>query len=297
MSKKIVLRSLTLNNGENIAYRETGTGDRILLLVHGNMSSSKHWDLLMENLPDEYKIYAPDLRGFGNSSYHRPIRTLRDFSDDIRLFADDLGLREVTLAGWSMGGAVSMQFAADYADDVRGLILVESVGIRGHLFWGRDKRGFPIPDELLKTREDIAGDAGILKTVNAIAEKNKAFLKAVWNNLIYIHTPPDPERYAAYMEETLKQRNSVDVYHALTTFNISDESNGIVSGSGEVHKIEMPALIIQGENDPVIPEETGKEIAAGIGDNAELVILKNCGHSPTTDSLPELIRLFVEFMN
>jgi len=56
MSKKIVLRSLTLNNGENIAYRETGTGDRILLLVHGNMSSSKHWDLLMENLPDEYKI-------------------------------------------------------------------------------------------------------------------------------------------------------------------------------------------------------------------------------------------------
>ena len=45
-------------------------GEKIVILVHGNMTSSKHWDVLIESLDPKYKVYALDLRGFGESSYH-----------------------------------------------------------------------------------------------------------------------------------------------------------------------------------------------------------------------------------
>jgi len=47
MANEITLKSIRIPNGETIGYRESGTGDKILLLVHGNMTSSKHWDVLM----------------------------------------------------------------------------------------------------------------------------------------------------------------------------------------------------------------------------------------------------------
>ena len=63
--KEILLHSIKLSNGETMGYRKVGDGDKIVLLVHGNMSTSKHWDRVMESMPKEYTTYAMDLRGFG----------------------------------------------------------------------------------------------------------------------------------------------------------------------------------------------------------------------------------------
>ena len=43
----------------------------LLLFIHGNMTSSKHWDILMEAVSEDYTIIAPDLRGFGGSTYNK----------------------------------------------------------------------------------------------------------------------------------------------------------------------------------------------------------------------------------
>ncbi|GAA3325912.1 hypothetical protein GCM10020331_059700 [Ectobacillus funiculus] len=75
------------------------------------MTSSKHWDLLIEELDSKYKLYAVDMRGFGISSYHTPIERIKDFSDDIKLFVDEMGLKKIFgIIGWSTGGAVAMEF-------------------------------------------------------------------------------------------------------------------------------------------------------------------------------------------
>ena len=65
----MTLQKVTLANNEQIAYRERDGGEKIVILVHGNMTSSKHWDVLMDALDPKYKVYALDLRGFGESSY------------------------------------------------------------------------------------------------------------------------------------------------------------------------------------------------------------------------------------
>ena len=76
--KQYPVNTLTLKNGETIAYREAGKGEKTLLLIHGNMSSSVHWQPLMEALETEYRLVAPDMRGFGDSSYHKPFDSLRE---------------------------------------------------------------------------------------------------------------------------------------------------------------------------------------------------------------------------
>ncbi len=286
MIEEIILKSVKLTNGETTGYRERKHGNSTIFLIHGNMTSSKHWDMLMEKIPKNYKIIAIDLRGFGISSYNTPVTSLKDFSQDIKLFADTVGLERFTLAGWSAGGAVAMQFTADYPQYVSRLVLVESVGIKGYPMLKFNDKGEPL-GEFIKTKEDVKKQ--IAPIVNAVTNKDKAYLRALWNKLIYTQKQPSPEKYEEYLEDMLMQRNHADVYHALIRFNISNENNGIVNGSGEVDKIDVPTLVLQGDKDRVISVMMAKETADGIGDNAKLVVLENCGHSPLTDCPDKLI--------
>lgn len=293
----IKLNSINLSNGETLGYRKVGEGEKVLVLVHGNMSTSKHWDTVMESMPEEYTTYAIDMRGFGISTYNTPANSLRDFSEDLKLFVDAMGLKKFNLAGWSTGGGVVMYFTIDYPEYVDKLILVESVGIKGYPIFKKDEKGQPIIGEFLKTKEEIAQDpVQVLPILNAYKEKNKDFVKLVWDSAIYIFNKPTDERYEAYLDEILTQRNLVDIDYSLVHFNISDEHNGVVEGSGEVHKIEAPTLVIQGKNDLVVPMDMGVGIAEGIGENARLELLDNGGHAPMTDDLDRFMNLILDFM-
>lgn len=291
-----MLKSLEMPNGEVLTYRERGDGPQVVVLIHGNMTSSKHWDDVMDKLSERFKVYAMDMRGFGYSTYKQPIHSLKDFAEDIKCFVDGLRLKGFTLVGWSTGGGVAMQFTADYSEYVTKLILIESVGIKGYPFYLKDVNGQPIPEQLLKTREEIAVDpVQVVPVLQAYATKNKEFLRNLWNMAIYTQKQPSAERYEEYLEDMLTQRNLVDVDYALATFNISTEHNGVVPGSGDVDKITISTLVVQGDKDLVVPLQMAEEIQEGIGDNARLVVLSNSGHSPLVDNFEKLIELIIEF--
>jgi len=295
--REILLSSVKLPNGETMGYRKSGKGSKVLVLVHGNMSTSKHWDLVMERLPEEYTAYAIDMRGFGDSSYNTRVNSLREFSEDLKLFADAIGLKKFSLAGWSTGGGVAMYFAIDHPEYVEKLILVESVGIKGYPMFKKDANGQPIIGEFLKTKEDIESDpVQVVPILNAYRDRNKALLRAIWDASIYVNAKPSEERYEEYLDAMLTQRNLVDIDYSLVHFNISDEHNGVVEGSGEVHKINVPTLVIQGKDDLVVPMEMGVGIANAIGENAKLMLLDNCGHSPMTDDIDRFMNIVLDFL-
>lgn len=296
MSKKIMLKSIKIKNGETIGYRESGCGDKIIILVHGNMTSSKHWDILIEAMPEEYKIYAIDLRGFGISSYNDPIDSIKDFSEDLKLFVDEMGLQEFYLGGWSTGGGVSMQFVADYPNYVKKLILVESIGVKGYPTYPLDEKRRRLSDKPFQSREDLAGDlVGMAPLVKAYKNKDKEFFRNLWNAVIYTHEKPSDSKYDEYLEDMLTQVNTIDVHWALIKFNISNEHNGVTDGTGEVNKITLPTLVIQGDRDRVVVPKIGEEIKTAIGDNATFVSLE-AGHSPLIDSLEPLVKNIVNFI-
>ncbi|EMA6343442.1 alpha/beta hydrolase [Bacillus cytotoxicus] len=298
MPKPATMEFVSLPNGETIAYQDVGRQNKeILVLIHGNMTSSQHWDLVIEQLQNQYHIYAIDLRGFGQSTYHRPIDSLRDFADDVKLWIDELQLKEFSLMGWSMGGGVAMEFAASYKELVKKLILVESVGMKGYPIFKKDVNGQPIVSTLLKTKEEIAQDpVQIVPVLEAIKKMNKLYYRTLWNMLIYTHNQPDPERYDKYLDDMLTQRNFVDVNYALITFNISDEHNGVVPGNGHIHHVQVPTLVLQGDRDYVVPQVVGEELAKHLP-HAKLTILKDCGHSPFIDCLDEYIQHVTNWLN
>lgn len=289
------LRSVQLANGETLGYREREDGDHVLLLVHGNMSTSQHWDVLMEKIDSRFRVIAVDQRGFGTSTYNQRIHSLKDFAEDLKQFTDVLGLKKFSLMGWSMGGGVAMQFAANYPDQVDKLILLASASTRGYPIYSYDEKGQPI--KRLETREEIEKDPLRAQPIEAAyRNRDKDFLRNLWDTMIYFHKKPDEKRYDIYLEEIMTQRNLVDVYHALNIFNISDHHNGLVQGTGEVHKITMPVLLIQGKNDLLVTEKMANEILEDIGENARMVLLEQCGHSPQVEQLDRLVEEVENFL-
>ena len=115
-------------------------GERPLVLIHGNMTSSVHWDVVLERIDGRFRVYAVDLRGFGLSTYRRPVESLRDFAADVKEWIDALGLERYSVMGWSMGGGVAMHLAADRPEQVEKLVLLASVSHPGlPLLWDRRK--------------------------------------------------------------------------------------------------------------------------------------------------------------
>ncbi|WP_342574734.1 alpha/beta hydrolase [Solibacillus sp. FSL K6-1781] len=297
MNKLDVLANVELSNGETLTYRKREGGDELVLLVHGNMTSSKHWDLLMESMDERFTIYAVDMRGFGESTYNKRITSIKDFSDDIKLFVDALELKDFTIIGWSTGGNVAMQFCADYPDYSKKLVLFASGSTRGYPFYSSNADGTPDLTKRLATIEQIEQDP--VKTIpmqQMYDTKNRDGLKFVWNSVIYTQNQPDEARYEQYVDDMLTQRNLADVYHALNTFNISAVDNEVARGTNQVKDIQIPTFVLYGDRDFVVTGAMTTEIIEDFAGRAQIMKLANCGHSPLVDSLDETKEAIEEFI-
>jgi pimeloyl-ACP methyl ester carboxylesterase len=291
----VTMKEVLLTNGETIAYREREGGEKKVLLIHGNMTSSKHWDLVLDNMSEEYKLYALDLRGFGKSSYYKLITSIKDFSDDVKLFVDEINLKDFAIVGWSTGGAVAMQFAADNPSYCNKLILLASESTRGYPFDGKTNENEE--PRRFSAYEDIKRDLIRTIPVQAAYDSNNVdLLKLIWNAVIYTKNQPAPELYDEYVQDMRTQRNLAEVHHSNNTFNISHHHNGLVEGSGLVDQINVPVLVLRGDRDFVVSAEMTKELVEDLGAKAKFVELKDCGHSPLVDDLPQLLKEMTKFL-
>ena len=106
-------------------YSESeGVGETVVIL-HGLMGSCENWRSVRAALADRYRVVCVDLPNHGRSP-HAARTDLRSMGDDVfeTLHAQGIDGR-VLVIGHSMGGKVAMQMAADYADRIRGLVVVD----------------------------------------------------------------------------------------------------------------------------------------------------------------------------
>ena len=130
------------------------TEGEVVVLVHGNVSSSIFWQETMLGLPQGFRAIAPDLRGFG-ATETAPVdatRGLADFSDDLIALLDALGIEKAHLVGWSMGGGVVSRLLLDAPERVSSLTLVAPVSPYG---FGGTKGA-----DGVRTTDDDAGTGG-----------------------------------------------------------------------------------------------------------------------------------------
>jgi len=277
--KEYAVHKTMLPCGEEYAYRKaesrlSGGGEKTVVLIHGNLSSSVHWQTTIEALEPEYTVYAPDMRGFGDSSYNREFNSLGELAAELMELTDALGIGDCYLVGWSTGGGVAMEFAAARPEQVKGLILLDSVPPAGYPMFKKGPDLQPILTEPLTTRDEVASDpVQIIPAVNALTSGDRDTMQYIWNLTIFNLNKPSDEDYEVLLDGTMKQRCPVDVAYSLLKFNIVDR----------LQSIKCPITIMHGEKDIVVPIAWAQASFPLYGENAKKVIFENAGHSPISD--------------
>jgi pimeloyl-ACP methyl ester carboxylesterase len=102
-----------------------------LLLIHGGRDHARSWDNVARRLVDRYTVYAPDLRGHGDSGWAIGGQySLPEFVLDTAALVDALGHEKLTVIGHSLGGAAALQFAGVYPHRVQKVVSIEGLGPR-----------------------------------------------------------------------------------------------------------------------------------------------------------------------
>ena len=278
---------------ETLAYLDEGAGD-VVLMVHGNMSSSVHYEPLISRIKDKYRCIAVDLRGFGDSSYNERFDTLEELADDLKLFVDALDIDSLYLVGWSNGGGVILKFCAKYPEKVKKFFDIEGAGLKGYPLYR--KENYKSTGEPYASKEEMAADPIQVAPAIACFEKgDSAMMTAIWDATIYTVNKPTKEQNELWMSETLKQRNLVDLDWALANLNMSDEFTPYGKGDGSIKNIKCPVALTMAEKDIVVPDYMVLDNYNALGSLATLLPYENCGHSPMVDCPDRLAEDVVNF--
>ena len=113
-------------NGLRLHYFEwKGAGTRPLVLLHGLRDYSYYWQDCANRLLDEFHIFAPDMRGHGESEFAPGGYLVWAFASDFAGFVDTVGLERFDLVGLSLGSRVSMAYARDNSLRLKHLALCD----------------------------------------------------------------------------------------------------------------------------------------------------------------------------
>jgi pimeloyl-ACP methyl ester carboxylesterase len=115
-------------HGHRVIYRMAGSGPPVVL-IHGMVNSSKHWEPVALRLAEEYTVIAPDLIGHGDSAAVRGDYSLGAHASSIRDLLAALGVERATIVGHSLGGGIAMQFFYQFPQRTERLALISSGGL------------------------------------------------------------------------------------------------------------------------------------------------------------------------
>ncbi len=105
----------TLKNGEQIYYEDTGKGAQTLVLLHGWSSNHEVYAPVVEKIRDKVRCISYDQRGHGKSKDAcREQVSMDTLASDLNELINGLGLKDITLLGWSMGAAVAIDYTGIY---------------------------------------------------------------------------------------------------------------------------------------------------------------------------------------
>lgn len=250
-------------SGYDIAYTDMGNGDKTVIMIHGLGSYLRAWERNMEEVSKTARVIAIDLPGYGKSSKQPHSGAMTFYAEIVKELVKELDLKNVVIAGHSMGGQIAITTALEYPDMVQGLILVDPAGFerfnKGQKQWFRDV---------------MTVDGVRLTTADAIQ-----------NNLVtnFYKTPKE----ADFMITDRLAMRSADDFLAYC-YAVVQSVNGMVDYPviDYLQDIKVPTLIFFGENDNLIPNrflnpgftKTIAQYGASKIKNSKLVIVPKAGH-------------------
>ena len=247
-----------------LGYDEAGRGD-VLLLVHGFPSDRRLWHGQLEGLSDIRRVVAPDLRGRGKSPATPGEWSIDDYADDLAATIGSLGAGKVDLAGLSMGGYVAFALLRNHPDVIRSLILVST-------------RATQDAPEYRTGREMTAERARKFGT-RALAESmlggllGRSVSEAVRERVLEMFDSLPGETAAA---DSLAMRDRAD-------------------STGMLASISIPTLVVEGEEEGLLPPGTARSLADAIP-GAHHAVVPGGGHFVPIENPEGFNRVVAEFL-
>jgi pimeloyl-ACP methyl ester carboxylesterase len=133
-------------------------GDPVLLL-HGLMNNARYWEHVAGLLRPDYTVYAPDLRGHGETEHAPGGYLVWAFMMDLKALIQELDLEAFDLVAHSIGSRIAMAYARDHSHRLKHLVLADmgpqmaeqgARGIRRSTGEARGAPGFPTESEALQ---------------------------------------------------------------------------------------------------------------------------------------------------
>ncbi len=257
-------------NGLETFYVDLGAGDAVVL-VHGWASSSFSWRRVIPHLSQRFRVIALDLPGFGLSQRLPGGIDLEPVRDVLLGLLDRIGVREFSLVGHSMGGAISAYVAATTPERVRRLVLVNPS------LFGTEGGRRPLALDLVRRRP--IGDLMVRFMVR------KGVVRSILRKVYVRREVLDEETVEGYYESVRASgRTLVEAFRIIRGFDRS-----LLRG------LSCPVLFVLGRHDVLVPCEKNLELAREIG--AEVFVDETSGHNPHEENPQEISRVIADFLS
>ena len=260
-------------------YRIAGSGPPVVL-IHGMLNSSSHWQAVALNLARDHTVLAPDLIGHGDSAAPRGDYSLGAHAASIRDLTAAIGIERATIVGHSLGGGVAMQFFYQFPQRVERLVLVSSGGL------GHDV------SPLLRTAA-LPGMSALLSAIRP------GVLTALWESGRRLRERE--VRAGIYLQAIARALRPLENAEARAAFlhtlrSVIDVHGQRVSATDRLYLLEsMPTMIVWGGRDNTIPIEHGR-LAHEAMPRSVFRTIPGAAHFPHLEDPDALSEVLLQFM-
>ena len=255
-----------LNDGTRIYWEEHGSGEPILLIM-GLGYTLDMWHRTTPVLSRHYRTILFDNRGVGRSDCPPGPYSIPAMAGDAAAVLNGAGCDRAHVFGVSMGGMIAQEFAMAWPERVISLIL------------GCTAAGGP---------EALRAEPRVMSALNARAVLTPE--EGIRAMIQYIYDDATPQQR---IEEDLEIRRRT--YPKTTSYLAQIAGIVAFESYSRLPGLEVPTLVIHGQNDRLVPAGNG-ELIAGRIPGARLVLLKNASHIFITDQEQEAHKAIIDFL-
>lgn len=245
-------------------YYETSGKGRCVVLIHGAWASHEWWRWQVPELSRHYQVLTFDVRGHGQSSRLERPCSVDAFVKDMETLLQEVGVDEVAIVGWSMGGIISIQYCLDYSSRVKALVLIAS---RGHRNPQMKRR---VILQHLMSRLALAMDFTSPRKYDRVAMRFPSEKRWVEREVRSMFSPAVPKDVFEWVVTDVLN-NPRENYFEIAK-SIWDWEAGENLG-----RINVPTLLMVGEKDKRVPPHFSHLLHSMIP-NSRLIIVEKAGH-------------------
>lgn len=257
------------DDGARLDVRVDGSGASAIVLLHGFPLTANIWDAQAETLEHTHRTIRPDLRGMGASAATDGPYLMETLAGDVAAILDAMGVERAAIVGHSLGGYVALAFARMFSERVTHFGLVCS-------------RLAADTESQAGARRELADRIESLESIEPAIE---AYVPRLIAEKTQLQRPELVERVRSFARETTP-KGAAAMLRGMAMR---------VSGYDIAPDIAVPALVVAGGSDAIVPLAEAQENARALG-RGQLACIEGSGHLPMMETPEQLTRALEELL-